>query len=158
MEFSFVDISNPTNHSEVNVMRSTTTGVVISKDRMNKARTAYSNTTAINFIENYTPSATPTPTPSYAPYGVCYASGDEYISTSAGKEYAAKGSDKYAYTTSEYSSTGYSSSYSESGEYVNTDNKGGYSNSATTKQEYAVAVEGKGYSTSYDGPEYVVSY
>jgi hypothetical protein len=157
MEFSFIDISNPTNHNEVNVMRSTT-GVVISKDRMNKARDAYSKSTAITIIENYTPSTTPTPTPSYTPYGVCYASGDDYISTSKGTEYAAKGSDKYPYTTSEYSTTGYSSSYSETQEYVNTDGKGGYSNSATGKEEYVVAIEGNGYSTSYDGPEYVVSY
>eukprot|EP00029_Vermamoeba_vermiformis_P002591 TRINITY_DN12970_c0_g1_i1.p1 TRINITY_DN12970_c0_g1~~TRINITY_DN12970_c0_g1_i1.p1 ORF type:complete len:171 (+),score=31.60 TRINITY_DN12970_c0_g1_i1:37-513(+) len=158
MEFSFVDITNPTNHNEVNVMQSTV-GVVISKDSMNKARNAYSKNTTITAIENYTPYTTPTPTPSYTPYAQCYAVEDTYISTSQGKDYAAKGSDKYVYATTEYSTTtGYSSNYSEPREYVNTDDKGGYSKSDKTNEEYAVAVEGKGYSTTYDGPEYVITY
>ncbi len=158
MEFSFVDISNPSKHNEVNVMHSTV-GVVISKDQIYKARDAYNKNTAITIIENYTPSVTPTPTPSYTPYAQCYVStGDDYISTSKGKDYAAKGSDKYVYATTEYATTGYSSSYSEPREYVNTDDKGGYSKSAKATQEYVTTVEGKGYSSTYDGPEYVVSY
>ena len=155
MEFSFVDISNPTNHNEVSVTQPVV-GVVISKDRIYKARDAYTNTT-INLIENYFPSTTP-PTISYTPYAQCYAAVDNYISTSQGNEYASKNSEKFAYTTSKYSNTGYSSTYSEPQEYANTDDKGRYSQTDKDNEEYAVAVEGKGYSTTYDGPEHVVSY